>query len=58
VLASSIFGSISGSSLANIVSTGTFTIPLMKRVGFRLVVAGAVENTASLGGQLLPPYPR
>jgi TRAP transporter 4TM/12TM fusion protein len=55
VLASSIFGSISGSSLANIVSTGTFTIPLMKRVGFRPVVAGAVENTASLGGQLLPP---
>jgi TRAP-type uncharacterized transport system fused permease subunit len=55
VLASAIFGSISGSSLANIVSTGTFTIPLMKRVGFRPVVAGAVENTASLGGQLLPP---
>jgi TRAP-type uncharacterized transport system fused permease subunit len=55
VLASLIFGSISGSSLANIVSTGTFTIPLMKRVGFRPVVAGAVENTASLGGQLLPP---
>lgn len=55
VLASAIFGSISGSSLANIVSTGTFTIPLMKRVGFRPVVAGAVENAASLGGQLLPP---
>ncbi len=55
VIASAIFGSISGSSLANIVSTGSFTIPLMKRVGFRPVVAGAVENTASLGGQLLPP---
>jgi len=55
VVASAIFGSISGSSLANIVSTGSFTIPLMKRVGFRPVVAGAVENTASLGGQLLPP---
>ncbi len=55
VLASALFGSISGSSLANIVSTGTFTIPLMKRVGFRPHVAGAVENTASLGGQLLPP---
>ena len=55
VLASAVFGSISGSSLANIVSTGTFTIPLMKRVGFRPVVAGAVENSASLGGQLLPP---
>ena len=55
VAASAVFGSISGSSLANIVSTGSFTIPLMKRVGFRPVVAGAVENTASLGGQLLPP---
>ena len=55
VIASSVFGSISGSSLANIVSTGAFTIPLMKRVGFKPHVAGAVENTASLGGQLLPP---
>lgn len=55
VFSSGIFGSISGSSLANIVSTGTFTIPLMKRVGFRPAVAGAVENSASLGGQLLPP---
>jgi TRAP transporter 4TM/12TM fusion protein len=55
VIASAIFGSISGSSLANIVSTGSFTIPLMRRVGFRPIVAGAVENTASLGGQLLPP---
>ena len=55
IFASAVFGSISGSSLANIVSTGTFTIPLMKRVGFRKEVAGAVENTASLGGQLLPP---
>ncbi|MDH3288222.1 MAG: TRAP transporter fused permease subunit [Betaproteobacteria bacterium] len=55
VLASALFGSISGSSLANIVSTGAFTIPLMKRVGFRPHVAGAIENTASLGGQLLPP---
>ena len=55
VAASAVFGSISGSSLANFVSTGSFTIPLMKRVGFRSVVAGPVENTASLGGQLLPP---
>lgn len=55
VFASAIFGSISGSSLANIVSTGTFTIPLMRKVGFSRNVAGAVENTASLGGQLLPP---
>ncbi|MEE9257128.1 MAG: TRAP transporter fused permease subunit [bacterium] len=55
VLASAVFGSISGSSIANIVSTGTFTIPLMKKVGFRPQVAGAIENSASLGGQLLPP---
>ncbi len=55
VISSAVFGSISGSSLANIVSTGTFTIPLMKRAGFRPHVAGAVENSASLGGQLLPP---
>ena len=55
VLASAIFGSISGSSIANIVSTGTFTIPLMKKVGFRPQVAGALENSVSLGGQLLPP---
>jgi TRAP transporter 4TM/12TM fusion protein len=55
VLASAVFGSISGSTLANIVSTGSFTIPLMKRVGFRPHIAGAIENSASLGGQLLPP---
>ncbi len=55
VAASAVFGSISGSSLANVVSTGNLTIPLMKRVGFRPHVAGAVENSASLGGQLLPP---
>ena len=55
VLASAVFGSISGSTLANIVSTGSFTIPLMKRVGFRPHIAAAIENSASLGGQLLPP---
>ncbi|MCG8544308.1 MAG: TRAP transporter fused permease subunit, partial [Alphaproteobacteria bacterium] len=55
VAASAVFGSISGSTLANVVSTGALTIPLMKRVGFRPHVAGAVENSASLGGQLLPP---
>ncbi len=55
VMASAVFGSINGTSLANIVATGAFTIPLMKRVGFRPHVAGAVENSASLGGQLLPP---
>jgi len=55
VIASAVFGSINGASLANIVATGAFTIPLMKRVGFRPHVAGAVENSASVGGQLLPP---
>ncbi|MBI3128673.1 MAG: TRAP transporter permease [Candidatus Tectomicrobia bacterium] len=55
VFSSAIFGSISGASVANIVATGTFTIPLMKRTGFKPHVAAAIENTASTGGQLLPP---
>ena len=55
VLASGLFGAISGSSVANVVSTGTFTIPLMKRTGFRSDVAAAVEAVASTGGQLMPP---
>lgn len=55
VIASAIFGSISGSSVANVVSTGTFTIPMMKRVGFRGEDAGAIEAAASTGGQMLPP---
>lgn len=55
VLASAIFGSISGSSTANVVSTGTFTIPMMKRVGFEPEHAGAIEAAASTGGQMLPP---
>ena len=55
VLASGLFGTISGSSVANVVSTGTFTIPLMKRTGFREDVAAAVEAVASTGGQLMPP---
>lgn len=55
VIASGIFGSISGSSVANVVSTGTFTIPMMKRVGFKPEHAGAIEAAASTGGQLLPP---
>jgi len=54
-VASSIFGSISGAAIANIVATGTFTIPLMKRTGFRPHVAASIENSASTGGQLLPP---
>lgn len=55
VIASGIFGSISGSSTANVVSTGAFTIPMMKRVGFEPEHAGAIEAAASTGGQFLPP---
>lgn len=55
VVASGLFGSISGSAVANVVSTGTFTIPLMKRVGYRPDYAGAVEAVASTGGQIMPP---
>jgi len=55
VMASALFGSISGSAIANTVSTGTFTIPLMKKAGFRPHVAGAIEPAASIGGMFLPP---
>lgn len=55
VVASGMMGSISGSSTANAVTTGTFTIPLMKRVGFRPETAGGIEVAASSGGQFLPP---
>jgi TRAP transporter 4TM/12TM fusion protein len=55
VIASAIFGSISGSAIANTVSTGAFTIPLMKRAGFKPHVAGAVEPAASIGGMFMPP---
>ncbi len=55
VLASGFFGTISGSSVANTVSTGTFTIPLMKSVGYRSHFAGAVEAASSTGGQIMPP---
>ena len=55
VMGSAIFGSISGSSTANVVSTGAFTIPMMKRVGFEPEHAGAIEAAASTGGQFLPP---
>ncbi len=54
-LTSALFGSISGSSVANVVATGTFTIPMMKRIGFRPKVAGAIEAIASTGGQFTPP---
>ena len=55
VLVSGFFGTISGSSVANTVSTGTFTIPLMKSVGYRGAFAGAVEAASSTGGQIMPP---
>ncbi|HLV77733.1 MAG TPA: TRAP transporter permease [Marinobacter sp.] len=55
VVSSGLSGVISGSSIANVVTTGTFTIPLMKRVGFPAVKAGAVEVAASTNGQLTPP---
>ncbi|MCJ7834084.1 TRAP transporter permease [Cuneatibacter sp. NSJ-177] len=55
VIASGFFGSISGSAIANVVGTGTFTIPMMKKVGFDPEFAGAVEATASTGGQIMPP---
>lgn len=55
VVASAATGLISGSSIANVVTTGTFTIPLMKRVGYRGDQAGAVEVSSSVNGQIMPP---
>ena len=55
VLSSAATGIISGSSIANVVTTGTFTIPLMKRVGYRPDQAAAVEVSSSVNGQLMPP---
>jgi TRAP transporter 4TM/12TM fusion protein len=55
VVASGLTGMISGSSVANTVMTGTFTIPLMKRVGYSAVKAGAIEAAAGVNGQLMPP---
>ena len=55
VVSSGMTGLISGSSIANVVTTGTFTIPLMKRVGFKAEKAGAIEVAASTNGQLTPP---
>ena len=55
VIASGLMGSINGCSVANVVTTGSFTIPLMKSVGYRNDFAGAVEAAASTGGQILPP---
>jgi TRAP transporter 4TM/12TM fusion protein len=55
VLASGLFGMISGSSIANAVTVGSFTIPLMKRAGYRKQFAAALESAASTGGQIMPP---
>jgi TRAP transporter 4TM/12TM fusion protein len=55
VVASGLTGMISGSSIANVVTTGTFTIPLMRRVGYSAVKAGAIECAAGVNGQLMPP---
>ena len=55
VVSSALFGTISGSAVANVVGTGTFTIPLMKRTGYPPHFAGAVEAVASTGGQIMPP---
>lgn len=55
VVASGLFGTISGSAVANVVGTGVITIPMIKRSGFKAKFAGAVEAAASSGGQLMPP---
>ncbi len=55
VIASAGMGSISGSAIANVVTTGAFTIPLMKKLGYRPAQAGGVEAAASTGGQIMPP---
>lgn len=55
VISSGFFGMISGSGVANVMTTGTFTIPLMKRVGYRAEFAGGVEAAASTGGAYMPP---
>ncbi|MBY5973744.1 TRAP transporter permease [Ferrimonas balearica] len=55
VIASAGMGSISGSAIANVVTTGAFTIPLMKKLGYRPAQAGGIEAAASTGGQIMPP---
>lgn len=55
VISSALFGTVSGNSVANVVSTGAFTIPLMKSIGYKSRFAAAVEATASTGGQIMPP---
>ncbi|MCP5281577.1 MAG: TRAP transporter permease [Rhodoferax sp.] len=55
VVSSGLMGTINGSGVANVVTTGQFTIPLMKRFGYKASFAGGVEATASMGGQIMPP---
>lgn len=55
VVSSALMGTITGSGVANVVTTGQFTIPLMKRFGYRAAFAGGVEATASMGSQMMPP---
>lgn len=55
VISSALMGTVSGSSVANTVGTGSFTIPMMKKIGYRPQFAGAVEAAASTGGQIMPP---
>jgi len=55
VLSSVLMGTMSGSSSANVVTTGSFSIPMMKRLGYRPAFAGGVETAASVGGQIMPP---
>lgn len=55
VISSALQGTISGSSVANVVGSGSFTIPMMKKLGYHKNFAGAVEAAASTGGQLMPP---
>ncbi|MBM7095773.1 TRAP transporter permease [Bacillus sp. H-16] len=55
VIASGFLGSINGAAVANVVTTGSFTIPLMRKIGYSRNFAGAVESAASVGGQILPP---
>ncbi len=54
-ITSGLFGTVSGSAVANVMTTGTFTIPLMRKIGYRPSFAGAVEAVASTGGQIMPP---
>ena len=55
IVGSAMFGTMSGAAVANVVSTGVFTIPIIKRAGFKAKFAGAVEAAASTGGQIMPP---